>query len=829
MSVQLIHKNSSVEDKHPTSNQLANGEIALNFNESGAFLTCKDSDGNLQQIGGVKIDEATPGSPSKQAMWFQKSTGKLFIYDGERWQVAASGVGSAGSDTVDQILAGNGIDSNPENGLGTITLNADIDTSKGLKFLSGKIAVALGEGLAYDPQTGVLNATVGGLAYKGEVNLTTSAAKPTGPLTGDIFLNGGTGSSNAVWNPDIATSTSVSAGDIVVYNGTTYDLLTTSDVAPNPILWSRTGGVISMATATDDVNISGNITAESYNQIEISRGGGNVGTNTSVGVNSLINNTIGTRNTSLGNDSLKNNTEGLKNTSIGYQTMENNLTGDNNTAVGWSAFNSNISGSTNVAIGTNTLTDCTTGSNNVVAGSLGAGDLIDGGKNSVIGASALRLSTTGDFNSVIGYQAGYYITGDNNTILGAYKGSSGETAISDTIILSAGLNEKLRINSSGSLLFGGSLPASPNFQLDTNGDGSFSGSVTITGDLTVNGVTTTLNTQELEVEDHNIDLGVVSTPTNATANLGGITLKGTTDKTFKWISSGEAWTSSEHLNLVSPKEYRIAGTKVLDSTSLGANVVSSSLTSVGTIATGVWEGTAVGTAYGGTSQTTYASGELLIGNSSGSLSKATITGGTGLTTTNGSGSITLDLDDTAVTPGSYTYSSITVDQQGRITAASSGSTGSFLETSDIGVSVQAFDTTIVKAADIGISVEAFDSATVKDDENQTFSKAQRGSITALTDAANISIDLNENNFYSVVLDGNRTLDNPTNVTPGQSGCIFITQDATTGGRTLAFGSNYDFAGGTAPTLSTGTGAVDVLSYVVRSSTSIICTLATNFS
>ena len=180
MSVQLIHKNSNVEDKHPTPNQLANGEIALNYNESGAFLTCKDSDGNLQQIGGVKIDEATPGSPSKQAMWLQPSTGKLFVYDGDRWLLAASGVGSAGSDTVDQILAGNGIDSTPENGLGTITLDVDIDVSKGLKFLSGRIAVALGQGLAYDPKTGVLNATVGALAYNGQVNLTTLASKPIG-------------------------------------------------------------------------------------------------------------------------------------------------------------------------------------------------------------------------------------------------------------------------------------------------------------------------------------------------------------------------------------------------------------------------------------------------------------------------------------------------------------------------------------------------------------------------------------------------------------------------------------------------------------------------
>jgi hypothetical protein len=90
----------------------------------------------------------------------------------------------------------------------------------------------------------------------------------------------------------------------------------------------------------------------------------------------------------------------------------------------------------------------------------------------------------------------------------------------------------------------------------------------------------------------------------------------------------------------------IAGTDVLDATTLGVNVVNSSLTKVGTIATGTWEGTTIAVDQGGTGQTSYTDGQLLIGNTTGNtLAKATITGGTNLTVTNGSGSITLDVDD----------------------------------------------------------------------------------------------------------------------------------------------------------------------------------------
>jgi hypothetical protein len=111
---------------------------------------------------------------------------------------------------------------------------------------------------------------------------------------------------------------------------------------------------------------------------------------------------------------------------------------------------------------------------------------------------------------------------------------------------------------------------------------------------------------------------------------------------------------------------------------------------------------------------------------------------------------------------------------------------------------------------------------------QSFSAAQRGAITALTDGATITPDFALANNYSVTLGGNRTLANPTNITAGQSGAIFISQDGT-GSRTLAFGTYWDFPAGTAPTLTTTANAVDLLVYTVRTTTSIQAQLIANFS
>jgi hypothetical protein len=122
------------------------------------------------------------------------------------------------------------------------------------------------------------------------------------------------------------------------------------------------------------------------------------------------------------------------------------------------------------------------------------------------------------------------------------------------------------------------LSASPTFTGNILAD-----TLTLSGNLIVSGTTTTINSTTLTVDDKNIELGSTASPSDATADGGGITLKGTTDKTFNYVNATTAWTSSEDLNLLTGKVYEINGTSVLSSTTLGSGVVNSSLTSVGTL------------------------------------------------------------------------------------------------------------------------------------------------------------------------------------------------------------------------------------------------------
>ena len=120
----------------------------------------------------------------------------------------------------------------------------------------------------------------------------------------------------------------------------------------------------------------------------------------------------------------------------------------------------------------------------------------------------------------------------------------------------------------------------PTATLDVNGDARIRGSLTVEGNVT------SVNTTNVEIADKLIELAKVATPSNSTANGGGISVEGGTDgdKTLTWSSTGATWSSSENFNLATNKVYRINGFDVLSQTSLGTTVASApGLTSVGTL------------------------------------------------------------------------------------------------------------------------------------------------------------------------------------------------------------------------------------------------------
>jgi hypothetical protein len=119
--------------------------------------------------------------------------------------------------------------------------------------------------------------------------------------------------------------------------------------------------------------------------------------------------------------------------------------------------------------------------------------------------------------------------------------------------------------------------------LSTGGSGrltiSSAGLVTIPGDLTVSGTTTTIDTTNLTVKDKNIEIAK-GNGNDAAVDGAGITIDSTDgDKTWNWVDSTDSWTSSEHIDLASGKVLKVAGTQVLSATNFtGTSAIATNVT-----------------------------------------------------------------------------------------------------------------------------------------------------------------------------------------------------------------------------------------------------------
>jgi len=218
------------------------------------------------------------------------------------------------------------------------------------------------------------------------------------------------------------------------------------------------------------------------------------------------------------------------------------------------------------------------------------------------GSGALVFGTAPTFTTSVDGGATFGAFASSDALTVGYTGTADSTTNISTGAAGSGNTKTINIGT------GGAAGSTTDVNLGSSEGGTVTvnNDLTIQGDLVVNGTTTSINSTTITVDDKNLELASTASPSDAAADGAGITVKGTTDKTFNWVDATDAWTSSEHMDLASAKEYHINGTSVLSASTLGSGVTSSSLTSVGTITTGTWNGTTIAVANGGTGATTAA-------------------------------------------------------------------------------------------------------------------------------------------------------------------------------------------------------------------------------
>ena len=275
-----------------------------------------------------------------------------------------------------------------------------------------------------------------------------------------------------------ATGTTTFPGAVVIEGATT--------------LGDQNGDVIDVVGVLDSVNNDIIIRGSSLAPMRIGRGNNAIDSNTAVGFDALGSNTTGSQNTAYGYEALATVNAGFGNTGIGHKALNVVGVGDYNTSVGRDSSLNLTSGNNNTAIGVGALSENSTGSHNVCIGyfagfnCLGTGNVLIGPADSETSTDATYQppSITGDRQLVIGSGDGLWIRGDNN--------------------------------------FDVTIPK--NFNVGQN--------LIVSGDLTINGTTTTINSNSIEIDDKTLVLAAVVTE-NVTATVvdSNLTITGVTPMT----------------------------------------------------------------------------------------------------------------------------------------------------------------------------------------------------------------------------------------------------------------------------------------------------------
>jgi len=201
------------------------------------------------------------------------------------------------------------------------------------------------------------------------------------------------------------------------------------------------------------------------------------------------------------------------------------------------------------SVNTNKFSVAAASGNTLVAGTLG-----------VSGTATLASAVVSDLTPgrVVFVGTGDALVDDADFV---FDSTSATNALKVTgeISGSAALKSGGTLDVAGNSALAGTLTVSSTSLFNDNVTIASGKSLTVGGDLIINGTTTTVNSTTLTVDDKNIELGSTTSPTDATADGGGITLKGDTDHTILWSNSQDAWEFSEHLVPAGTKDLGLTG------------------------------------------------------------------------------------------------------------------------------------------------------------------------------------------------------------------------------------------------------------------------------